>query len=218
MDKPSLLPPNAAKLERDLEQLSHRLDGVADPVGTLWDAQACPAHLLPYLAWGFSVEVWDTHWPEHNRRQALVNAVQVHRTKGTLGSVKRALATLGFETEIREWFDTESAPHSFQVTAHSADIFSAGYAIDRALFKAIERLLNTVKPVRAHFSVEIRETFSDDLATRSGLRASNHHRAKQTPSVPTHAHAPPLYVRSTMRARITSHTTHVFKMKENAHV
>ncbi len=58
-DLPTILPPNAQETERELEQLSGRLLGFGDPIAGLWDASLCPEHLLSYLAWAFSVEVWD---------------------------------------------------------------------------------------------------------------------------------------------------------------
>jgi P2-related tail formation protein len=65
----------------------------------------CPVLLLSWLAWAFSVEIWDTTWSEDAKRQVLRDSVRLHRVKGTLGPVKRALANAGYgEAEIIERF------------------------------------------------------------------------------------------------------------------
>ncbi len=171
-DMPTILTMNAQKVEHDLEQLSARLQGMADPVQGLWDAEICPEHLLPYLAWAFSVEVWDTKWPEAYRRQVLVDAVLVHRRKGTVGSVRRSLRGIGFRTDISEWFQHGGGPHTFRIDAFGNDIFASGFQIDAALFSLVRILLINVKPERSHFDLRIGESFNLTTTAKAGLRQS----------------------------------------------
>lgn len=93
---PTLLPPNAQTAEYELEQFSARLTGVADPVSVLWSAKDCPANLLAYLAWALSVDVWSAHWADDTKRAVLTGAIDVHRRKGTIGAVRRALTDAGY--------------------------------------------------------------------------------------------------------------------------
>lgn len=185
-DLSTLLPPNAQKVEYDLEQLSARLQGMADPVQGLWDAAICPEHLLPYLAWAFSVEVWEASWPESYRRQVLVDAVQVHRRKGTVGSVRRALGGIGFRTDITEWFEHGGAPHTFQIDAYGEDVFAAGFGINPALFQLITMVLINVKPERSHFDLRIGETFDATTTAKPGMRQRVRHNAALTPQPRSH--------------------------------
>ena len=67
-DAPSLLPNNATPLERSLDLFPVRIAPDPKRIATLWDAETCPAHLLPYLAWAFSVDDWQDDWPETQRR------------------------------------------------------------------------------------------------------------------------------------------------------
>jgi len=185
-DLPTLLPPNAQAIELDLEQLSARLQGLADPVQGLWDASICPAHLLPYLAWAFSIEVWEASWSEAHRRQVLVDAVAVHRRKGTIGSVRRALGNIGFRTEISEWFQHGGDPHTFRVDAYGADVFAAGYQIDPALLQMLALVLVNIKPERSHFDLRVGETFDVTATAKPGCRQSARNRATLSPQPRTH--------------------------------
>lgn len=151
-DLPTLLPPNAQKVEYDLEQLSAHLQGMAAPVQSLWDAEICPEHLLPYLAWAFSVEVWEASWPEAYRRQVLVDAVQVHRRKGTVGAVRRSVTARGFDVELFEWFETGDAPHTFRLDAYSPaplDEFAGSQSLGVAQLRSIVAF---AKPERSHLT------------------------------------------------------------------
>lgn len=66
------------------------------PIDTLWDADACPAALLPWLAWTLSVDEWNPDWSEEVRRAVIAASAEVHRHKGTLGAIKRALVSAGY--------------------------------------------------------------------------------------------------------------------------
>ena len=49
----SLLPINATQLERDLESSLERASDLPVPIKDVWNADQCPEHLLPWLAWSF---------------------------------------------------------------------------------------------------------------------------------------------------------------------
>lgn len=90
-----LLPPNRTSLETALVDAS-ALDADPGPIATLWSADLCPAPLLPWLAWALSVDEWDDHWPEPVQRDMVRTSILLHRRKGTVWSVKTALATIGY--------------------------------------------------------------------------------------------------------------------------
>lgn len=95
-DLPTLLPPNAQPIEYDLEQFPARHQDFAAPIRMLWSTDACPAHMLPWLAWAFSVDDWDPDWPEETKRSAVAASIAIHRRKGTIGAVRNALAAFGY--------------------------------------------------------------------------------------------------------------------------
>ncbi|WP_240332504.1 phage tail protein I [Pseudomonas aeruginosa] len=59
-----LLPRNATELEQLAAQALADIQRVPIPLRTLWNPSTCPVPLLPYLAWAFSVDRWDSKWPE----------------------------------------------------------------------------------------------------------------------------------------------------------
>ena len=84
----SLLPPNATAGMRAIEQAAaRRLAAIDTPVATLWSPATCPAALLPWLAWAFAVDVWDSAWPEATKRSVIAASLEVHRRKGTRGAL-----------------------------------------------------------------------------------------------------------------------------------
>ncbi|WP_281545902.1 phage tail protein I [Grimontia sp. SpTr1] len=157
----SLLPPNASGEERALEQSLCR--DIPVPNGQLWSPDTCPKDLLPWLAWSLSVEDWDAQWPEALQRETIKQAATIHRHKGTVGAVRRALAALGVSVDFLEWFqDTDdmalarvqsSTPHTFVFIAwaNANPYTSDAVFLNPSLYASVRRAVESVKPVRAHF-------------------------------------------------------------------
>ncbi len=146
----SLLPPSAAASERALEDATARLGEVAVPVGDLWDPAACPAAVLPWLAWALSVDEWDPAWSETEQRSVVAASLAVHRRKGTVGGLIGVFAALGLDARVAEWFDTGGAPYTFDV---ELDVSARG--IDTALFDSLTRMVEATKNVRSHFQINV---------------------------------------------------------------
>lgn len=148
-DRATLLPPNATQLERSLEQATARLADVTTPIVDLWDPQACPAALLPWLAWALSVDRWDSAWSEAAKRAAIAGSIELHRHKGTRLSVETVLASFDQLLELVEWWQAPGeAPHTFDVIL---PLDGAGGTRSTAAFaEAIIREVARVKPARSH--------------------------------------------------------------------
>lgn len=161
----SLLPPNASPFEQAVEASTARMGNAPVPNAQLWNPAQCPAHLLPWLAWALSIDEWDSQWSEATQRQFIANSVSVHKNKGTLGAVKRALASLNINTEITEWYEknsespnedqsengsTHGEPGTFTV---SALIDHQG--IDSALINNIDRIVQSNKRHSAHYTLSL---------------------------------------------------------------
>ncbi len=59
------------------------------PLRTLYNPDTCPVHLLPHLAWAWSVDRWDPEWPESVKRAAIKASFYIHKHKGTIGALRR---------------------------------------------------------------------------------------------------------------------------------
>jgi phage tail P2-like protein len=159
-DVATLLPPNATQTERALEQATARIGDVAVPIATLWSADTCPEHVLPFLAWGLSVDNWDSNWAEEDKRTSIRDSVQIHRVKGTIGSIKRALFAAGYdEAEVIERYGWETyngaQNYDGSITYAEPDHW-AEYRIKLtspitiAQAQQVRSILATVAPARCH--------------------------------------------------------------------
>lgn len=92
----TILPPSSTPLERAIDQASaSRLAALPSVVASLWNADTCPAALLPYLAWAMSVDEWNDGWGVDKKRAVIKESRTIHRHKGTPSAIKRALAAIG---------------------------------------------------------------------------------------------------------------------------
>jgi phage tail P2-like protein len=86
----SILPPNASNLQRDLEAVfAKRMATMGAPNRDTTNADRAPSHILPWLAWEMSVDVWNETWAEQVRREIIKASLQIHKRKGT--ALKTAL-------------------------------------------------------------------------------------------------------------------------------
>lgn len=148
MDK-SLLPPNASALERVLEQCGAGISDIPVPINTLWSPKTCPAKLLPWLADSVSVDEWDSHWPEPVKRQVIADSVPLHRKKGTVGAVRRALASVDIKVDVKTGVENNCAPNGFRVIAQIDD-----RGIDQNTIKDIQRLVEPAKQQSTFYTIE----------------------------------------------------------------
>lgn len=171
----SLLPHNATEQERALELASAKLADLPVDVGKLWSPDDCPEALLPWLAWAMSIDDWDSNWSESIKRRQIKTAVYTHRQKGTVGAVKKALASLGVTVDFLEWFDDvhdialapvhSTQPYTFVFIAWANEnpYTSHEVFLSPQLYTAIERAVNSLKPVRSHFDFLVGAKMGDEL-------------------------------------------------------
>ncbi|SFD14052.1 phage tail protein I [Pseudoalteromonas denitrificans] len=174
--KKSLLPPNATGLEKNLDTACTRLGQIPVEIGKQWHPDTCPEHLLPWLAWALSVDEWDEHWSEHSKRAMLKQSVSIHKHKGTVGAVKRALKTLNIEFDFLEWFEEcedialapihSTQPHTFVFIAWANEnpYTSNEVFLNPDLYDVLFRVINQVKPARAHFDFLVGAKINADLS------------------------------------------------------
>jgi len=165
----SLLPPVSTPLERALEVLAAgRVDGVGVPLRQLWSAQDCPAELLPWLAWGLSIDSWDSAWPEGVRRARVASAIGVQRIKGSKKSVADVVAAFGGHIAVREWFEADppAIPHTFQLF-----LALGGFgAPDAEFVDAVIAEVRRTKPARSHFDFVQAVNFSGGIGLAAAAR------------------------------------------------
>lgn len=124
-----------------------RMSDVPILVRESWNPDTCPAELLPWLAWAFSVDEWDTTWTEQEKRDVIKASVQVHKHKGTIGALDRALKPLGYLIEVVEWWEMTppGAPYTFSVV-----MGTGSKPVTADLYDKAERIVLTYKNLRSH--------------------------------------------------------------------
>lgn len=96
MNNTRLLPVGSSPLEVAAARACADIENTPVPLRRLWNADDCPANLLPWLAWAFSVDRWDESWPEATKRDVIRAARFIHEHKGTIGAVRRVVEPLGY--------------------------------------------------------------------------------------------------------------------------
>ncbi|QBR30804.1 MULTISPECIES: phage tail protein I [Pseudomonas] len=138
----SLLPLNSTPLERGIEAAFAETTLI--PLRTLYNPDTCPVHLLPHLAWAWSVDRWDPEWPEPVKRAAIKASFYIHKHKGTIGALRRVVEPLGYLIEVLEWWQTvpEGVPGTFALKVGVLDT-----GITEEMYLELERLIDDAKPV-----------------------------------------------------------------------
>lgn len=159
----TILPPGSTPLERALDvAFGERVEAYPSIVPSLWDADACPAHLLGHLAWALGVEEWDVQWPEDMKRAAIRAAEMINRRRGTLYAVEQVLLNSGVFSEIREWFEPTTTPFSttepgtFDITvfvSRSPTDGTESREVTPELLARLQRMVEAAKPLSRHFNL-----------------------------------------------------------------
>lgn len=142
-----LLPYNATDQERALANTIARISDVPVIVREVWNPDTAPASVLPWLAWAFSVDDWDTNWTDDQKRNVIKQSVYSQRIKGTIGAVTRQLAALGYTIQILEWWQQvpEGQPYTFEVY-----ITASQYPLTPKDYSKVLEVIDTNKNLRSH--------------------------------------------------------------------
>lgn len=170
----SLLPPNATKLERALEAGAARISEVTAPIDTLVNPATIDAGVLPWLAYGFSVDFWDAAWSEEVKRRAVAESIAQHRIKGTRASVEHVLKRVDGLARVIEAHEDPArlAPHTFEVELPLVIEAGApgGRRADAAIVDEIIAQVTAVKPLREHLTVVQSLTMESGVAIQGVVR------------------------------------------------
>lgn len=165
MSDRSLLPRNSTPLEHLAAKALAHIQRVPVPLRQLYNCDLCPLPLLPYLAWAFSVDRWDSQWPESAKRSAIRSAYYIHSCKGTLGSLRRVVEPLGFVIEVVEWWQT--LPPGPRAT-FALIISVSEIGITEQMYQELTWLIDDAKPLTRHL-ISLDIILETRVATHIGL-------------------------------------------------
>lgn len=159
--------PRATQLESALETAAGSIAETPTPIRDVWSPDDCPADLLPWLAWGLSLDNWATSWPDSIKRARVANAIGIAKRKGTAASVRQVVASFGGSVAIREWWQTtpRGTPHTFDLVL---TLDRDGAPASAEFADQVIAEVNRAKPARSHF------TFTQGISAtgRVGLAAA----------------------------------------------
>lgn len=142
----SLLPPNASQLLRDLESIFGDSFDLPTLNRYVVNPDLAPAHILPWLAWALSVDDWSDSWSEQVRRNVIKASIEVHRKKGTIGALKKALQAFNYtNVKVEEWFDYGADPYFFRVFF---DVTEPGFDVN--ILPQVQKVIESTKNARSH--------------------------------------------------------------------
>lgn len=147
-DTRALQPPSSTLYERNLAQVMAAFFDVDIPVRTLWNPDTCPPDSLPYLAWAFSVYRWDESWDEATRRKTIKDSFFLHRHKGTIGALRRAVEPMGYLISVTEWWQNDKPPGTFEMEVAALD---NGVTVE--MYAELERVINDARPCSRHLTL-----------------------------------------------------------------
>lgn len=170
MSAPSLLPPNALAGDRAIEAAAAHTARPPIELSSLWDPMTCRADLLPWLAWGLSIDIWDPDWSEATKRQMIAEAIARQRRKGTPAAVDEVLDAFGVGLTQHEWFepDVQGEPYTFEIRLPIA----GGQTIAAAFIEKVADQVARVKRGTAHFSVAQMLRTTGDVGVLAIARAA----------------------------------------------
>jgi len=144
-----LLPANATPLECQAAQALAQIQSVPIALRQLCNPNTCPVDLLPYLAWAFSVDRWDSKWTEAAKRAAIRSSHYVHSRKGTIGALRRVVEPLGYLIEVLEWWQTtpNGVPGTFAI---KVGVLETG--ITEEMYEELTWLIDDARPVTRHLT------------------------------------------------------------------
>lgn len=96
----SLLPPNRTPWECSVSLTSAARRPINSRIirETL-DPWTCPEHLLPWLAWSWSIDLWSDEWSVQRKRRVIARAVRLHRLKGTEAGLREHVRLVDGEVQ-----------------------------------------------------------------------------------------------------------------------
>ncbi|MNQ44252.1 Phage tail protein [compost metagenome] len=148
-DAATLLPSSATALERAVAAADARISDTPTPLRDVWNPYACPADILPWLAFAYAVDEWDDKWSIEVKREVIAKSLEIKRTKGTPGGVQRALEAMGLPAQIQEWFQQSPAgdPYTFRVRIEAEQIGFTAYQLAQ-----VRRVIEAYKNKRSHLA------------------------------------------------------------------
>lgn len=197
----SLLPHNVTQLERALEAAAD-LGLDPDIIRDVADSARCPPNFLPWLAWAWKVDGWEAAYTDDQRRALIREAIPIHKTKGTVGAIRRVLKAVRVNADYKEWREIpNAAPYTFRITAWANENRPGeGSIISPQLEERLRALVDATKNERSHYTFRLGARFDGGLVAANASRLHGWvRRSADVQPIPLPLFAQPLALASVSR-------------------
>ena len=135
-------------------------------ISKLYDYKSISEKMLPYLAWAVGVDIWsyDEQMSVEKKRELIKEYIAIRMLRGTKSSIEKAYKILGVKVEIEE------NPREIKENGELGDrlpfkfrLKISGQAISRDFKMEIMRMTDLLKPLKAHYHIDITFDFKDNL-------------------------------------------------------
>lgn len=142
----NLLPPNSTQFERQFSAAFSRISDIETPARSFNLPFVAPKVILPWLAWEKSVDDWQKDWSEEQKRQTISSSYHVHCHKGTVSALERALSSVGYQTQVQEWFNMQpqGQPYTFKIFINIDQV-----GVSSKQMKDLDKIVNNNKNLRS---------------------------------------------------------------------
>ena len=172
-----LLPPNLAadedilaKAEAFDAQFGQLVESIEQPAIYMRIDQLTSLQ-LDHLAVQYDVTPWRESWSISMKRSVIRATYMTLCKRGTVEAVKTAVEALGSAVQIIEWWQMEpkGTPHTFKVVTN---LGSFDGVVSSDLQNDVMALIDNAKPVRAHYTLELRESLEGIVGTAGLVESS----------------------------------------------
>jgi phage tail P2-like protein len=144
-----LLPPNATKLEKNIEQLGEQTSNLPVPFVDLHRIDRCPVAHLPWLAWQHRVEYWLPEWSEQEKRNAIQQSQTFNAQRGTRSSITSLLRTVIDNFQLKAWYEFQPPQKPFTFVV----IINKQYVLSIEQLLQVHTAIDATKSARDNYSV-----------------------------------------------------------------
>lgn len=192
-------PPNIAK-DPDISSLITALDPQFQELSRaslepliLARIDELPENVLDLLAWQLHADFYDLAGNISMKREAVKGSLLWHMHKGTQWAIHEALRQLDITAEIVNWWDDNSEPYTFKLTAIVGGEFYRTKGRDK-LISSIRRAVSESKAARSLMTeLHTRIDFHDNFDIHAGVFRTLGGERKLLPVPPEKPALPKLY-------------------------
>lgn len=165
-----LMPPNLSS-DENVSAIASAVDSLLAHIAENFEQPAIYARIdkltgaqLDHLAIQYDVTPWRETWPVAMKRSVIKATYMNLCKRGTVEAVKAAVSALGSAVNIIEWWQMEpkGVPHTFVVAANLGQYEGV---LSSDLQNDLIALIDNAKPVRSHYTLELRETLDGGVGT-----------------------------------------------------